>query len=152
MKQYLFDTGPLVALLKGRAGAEQLMRGWVLSDEAATCHVVYGEAIEYIKSHQDFALLRQNLRNLLQAVTPYRLTYAILERYADLRRAMRPPHGAGLIGDMDTLIAATALEHGLTIVTLDGDMARVPGLSAMVIPRAALRCAEHVTIHTGTSG
>jgi predicted nucleic acid-binding protein len=67
------------------------------------------------------------------------LTYAILERYADLRRAMRPPYGPGLIGDMDTLIAATALEHGLTVVTLDGDFTRVPGLAVMRLDKAALR-------------
>jgi predicted nucleic acid-binding protein len=137
--KYLLDNGPLVALLKGRADAEQLMRGWVQADEVATCQVVYGEAIEYIKSDQQFPQLRQNLRNLLQVVTPYRLTYAILERYAEIRRTLRPPYGPGLIGDIDTLIAATALEHGLTVVTLDGDMARVPGLSAMVLPRSALR-------------
>jgi predicted nucleic acid-binding protein len=139
VKKYLLDNGPLVALLKGRADAEQLMRGWVQADEVATCQVVYGEAIEYNKSDQQFPQLRQNLRNLPQVVTPYRLTYAILERYAEIRRTLRPPYGPGLIGDIDTLIAATALEHGLTVVTLDGDMARVPGLSAMVLPRSALR-------------
>lgn len=48
-----------------------------------------------------------------------RFTYAILERYADLRRQLRPPYGPGLIGDIDTLIAATALEHDLTLVTTD---------------------------------
>ena len=139
MRKYLLDNGPLVALLKGRAGAERLMRSWVLAGEAVTCQVVYGEAIEYIKGDPDCLYLRKNLRNLLQAVPPYRLTYVILERYAELRRAMRPPHGSGLIGDIDTPIAATAIEHGLTIVTMDGDMARVSDLSAMVIPRSALR-------------
>lgn len=79
-----------------------------------------------------------NLRALLGEVTPYKLTYPILERYADLRRAMRPPHGPGLIGDVDTLIAATALEHGLTVVTLDSDFQRVPGLSVMLLTRAML--------------
>jgi hypothetical protein len=72
--KYLLDNGPLVALLKGRADAEQLMRGWVQADEVATCQDVYGEAIEYIKSDQQFPQLRQNLRNLPQVVTPYRLT------------------------------------------------------------------------------
>lgn len=66
------------------------------------------------------------------------LTYGILERYADLKRLMRPPNGSGLIGDIDTLIAATALEHNLTVVTLDGDFTRVPGLSVMHLPRATV--------------
>ena len=68
----------------------------------------------------------------------YDLTYAILERYADLRRAMRSPYGSGLIGDMDTLIAATALVYDLTVVTIDSDYARVPDLSLMRLSRSAL--------------
>ena len=75
---------------------------------------------------------------LLREVRPYDLTYSILERYADLRRAMRKPYGPGLIDDTDTLIAATVLEYGLTVVTLDGDYTRVPGLSVMRLDRGAL--------------
>jgi predicted nucleic acid-binding protein len=56
-----------------------------------------------------------------------------MERYADLRRAMRPPHGPGLIGDVDTLTAATALDRNLTVVTTDRDFQRVPGLAVMLV-------------------
>ncbi|HLJ81246.1 MAG TPA: type II toxin-antitoxin system VapC family toxin [Ktedonobacterales bacterium] len=138
MRKYLLDNGPLVALLKGRRGAERLMRPWLVAQEVATSQIAYGEAIEYIRGDSDFVRRREELRTLLREVTPLRLTYGILERYADLRRAMRPPHGPGLIGDVDTLIAATALEHGLTIVTLDGDFARVPALPVMRLTRADL--------------
>lgn len=138
MRKYLLDNGPLVALLKGRPGAERLMRPWVVAQEAATSRVVYAEAIEYIKGGSDYHLRREALRTLLRAVTPLQLTYGILERYADLKRLMRPPNGSGLIGDIDTLIAATALEHNLTVVTLDGDFTRVPGLSVMHPPRATV--------------
>lgn len=62
-----------------------------------------------------------------------------LERYADIRRAMRRPHGTGLIGDADTLIAATALEQQLTVVTIDSDFERVPGLDVRLVSREALR-------------
>ncbi len=73
----------------------------------------------------------------LREVYPYFLTYAILDRYAGIRRQLRPPHVPGLIGDIDTLIAATALERGLTVVTTDGDFERVPQLKVMLItPRA----------------
>src|SRR6185437_489734 len=136
MKKYLLDNGPLVALVKGRPGAERLMRPWVELDEAATSILAYGEAIEYFRSLSDFSHHRSNLRALLQGITPYRVTYAIMERYADLRRGMR--HSVGLIGDVDTLIAATALEHDLTVVTLDSDLTRVPGLSVMHFPRSTL--------------
>jgi hypothetical protein len=38
---------------------------------------------------------RKALRALLRGVRPLPSTYGVLERYADLRRAMRPPHGPG---------------------------------------------------------
>ena len=60
-----------------------------------------------------------------------------MDRYADIRRQLRLPHGPGLIGDVDTLIAATALERGLMVVTTDSDFARVPDLQVMMLPRRA---------------
>ena len=49
------------------------------------------------------------------------------------------PYGPGLIGDIDTLIAATALHYGLTLVTTDSDFTRVPGLQLHYLPLARLR-------------
>ena len=86
------------------------------------------EIIEYIKNLHDYPTKYMGLRGLLGAIYPYFLTYSILERYAEIRRTLRPPHGPGLIGDIDTLIAATALERNLRVVTTDGDYERVPGL------------------------
>lgn len=114
------------------------MRPWVRSQEAATSIVNYGETVELIRSDTNYPARRAELQLLLGDVTPLPITYSIMERYADLRRAMRPPHGKGLIGDIDTLIAATALEHDLTTVTLDGDYSRVPGLNVMGLTRTDL--------------
>jgi len=52
---------------------------------------------------------------------------------------LRPPHGPGLIGDIDTLIAATALVYDLTLVTTDCDFTRVPQLHVMFLPRDVLK-------------
>jgi predicted nucleic acid-binding protein len=60
-----------------------------------------------------------------------------MERYADLRLRMRRPHGSGLIGDIDTLIAATALERRVQVVTTDGDFLRVPDLGALLLDRTS---------------
>ena len=68
----------------------------------ATSILVYAEVIEYLKALPDFLLRRSQLRRQLQEIRPYFLTYAIVERYADIRRSMRKPHGTGLIGDVDT--------------------------------------------------
>ena len=47
--------------------------------------------------------------------------------------------GTGLIGDMDTLIAVTALHYKLTLVTTDSDFKRVPNLSLMLLPVQILK-------------
>ncbi len=139
MRQYLLDTNVLGAYLQGRPGALSLAQGWIHNDEAATSIVVYGEITEYLKGFTEFPRHLVALRTLLKKVHPYPLTYALLEQYADIRRAMRPPYGPGLIGDIDTLIAATALNYRLTLVTTDSDFARVPGLSLMHLPLNSLR-------------
>jgi predicted nucleic acid-binding protein len=129
VKRYLLDTGPLAAYLHNRQSAIALLSPWIRQREAATSILVYGEVIEYLKGRSDFAHRRAQLRTLLAAIAPYFLTYGILERYAEIRRQLRPPHGPGLIGDIDTLIAATALERNLIVVTTDRDFQRVPGLA-----------------------
>src|SRR5207244_10850310 len=58
------------------------------------------------RDRPDFAVHRDQLRELLREISPYFLSYAIQERYADIRRILRPQ--GQLIGDIDTLIAATA--------------------------------------------
>ena len=133
MRRYLLDTAPLAALLHGRDAAVDLITPWFPRHEVATSILAYAEVIEYIKGRPDYSRHRAALRTLLREVTPYFLTYPILERYADIRRQLRRPYGPGLIGDIDTLIAATAFERGLTIVTTDADFERVPGLNLMPV-------------------
>lgn len=139
MKRHLLDTSLLVALLYDRPAAVELITPWLIRQEVATSILVYGEVVEHIKGRPRFAFHRSQLRELLEGITPYFLTYATLEHYADIRRALRPPYGPGLIGDIDTLIAATALERSLTVVTMDRDFERVPGLQVRLLAREALR-------------
>ena len=138
MRRYLLDTTPLAALLLNRPGAVTLITPWLHFHEAATSVLVYAEVVEYLKDFANYQKHLSQLQTLLREVHPYSLTYPILERYADIRRQLRPPHGAGLIGDIDTLIAATALQRNLTVVTTDADYQRVPGLNVMLIARATL--------------
>jgi predicted nucleic acid-binding protein len=138
LRRYLLDTTPLTSYFLGRPAAVQRFRPRIVNHELATSALVYAEVLEYLKSLPDFTRRARELRRLLREVYPYSLTYAALERYADLRRQMRAA-GTGLIGDVDTLIAATALDRELTVVTCDGDFERVPGLNTVVIPRGELR-------------
>lgn len=134
----MLDTAPLTSYLLGRPGAVALIEPWIEARQAATSFVVYGEIHEYLMGRSDFVAMDSQLRKLLQVVVPFLPTYASLQRYASLRRQLRPPHGPGMIGDIDTLIAATALERGVTVVTTDRDYERVPSLEVMVLSREAL--------------
>jgi predicted nucleic acid-binding protein len=133
MRQYLLDSAPLAGYLHGRQSFVDLIIPFIREHQAATSILVYAEVIEYLKGLPDFPRRRQQLQRLLREIYPYFLTYAIVERYADIRRSLRPPHGPGLIGDVDTLIAATALERNLTVITLDQDFTRVPGLRVQLL-------------------
>jgi predicted nucleic acid-binding protein len=133
MKRYLLDTSVVAAYLQNRKTAVEILTPWIKKQEAATSILVYAEVTEYIKGHSDFPKRASDLRSLLRSIYPYFLTYSILERYADIRRMLRPHIGGGLIGDIDTLIAATALERNLTIVTTDRDFERVPQLKVKLV-------------------
>lgn len=145
MRRYLLDTTPLAGYLLGRSGIVDLVNPWLDRREVATSLLVYGEVAEYLMGRRDFEIRDTQLRSLLQDITPYFLTYATLRRYAAIRRQMRPPHGLGLIGDVDTLIAATALERALTVVTTDADLTRVPNLSVMLLDRRTLNPMTDIT-------
>lgn len=139
MRRYLLDTTPLAAYLSGRPRAIDHFAPWLDREEVATSVLVYAEVVEGLRSRAAFPTLYRLLRELLLSVHPYVLTYPILDRYSLIRRQLRPPHGPGLIGDIDALIAATAQERGLTLVTSDSDFARVSDLSTILIPRDEFR-------------
>jgi tRNA(fMet)-specific endonuclease VapC len=131
MKKYLLDTSVVAGYLLARTKAIQLVRPLLAQEEVATSMLVYGEVAEYVKKFASFNAYKASLEALLEQIYPYPLTYAILERYADIRRTLRPLHQD--IGDIDTLIAATAIEHNLTIVTIDHDFERVPHLKTKLV-------------------
>ncbi len=137
MSGYLLDTTPLAAYLLSRRGAMALISPWLQRREVGTSILCYGEVVEYLHNYADFAQRQSELRELLIEIPPLSLGYETLERYADIRRTLRP--AGNLIGDMDTLIAAIALERNLTLVTCDGHFQCVPGLSVMRIAPQQLR-------------
>lgn len=143
MRRYLIDSTPLAALVSNRPPAVALITPWMRQHEAATSILVYGEVLEGLQSRPNPVQRHRDLLTLLGEITPYFVTYALVQRYAALRRRLRPLYGPGPIGDIDTLIAATALEYELTLVTTDGDFARVPGAQ----PVAAGPGHPHATIH-----
>jgi len=139
MRLYLLDSTLLAAYLSGRKVAVDLIKPWIKKRQTATSILCYGEVIEYLKSKPNFLEHQSQLKQLLREIYPYFLTFPILERYADIRRKLRQPIGPGLIGDIDTLIAATAVERKLTLITVDTDFDRgIQGLKIKLIPRNSL--------------
>jgi len=136
MKRQLLDTPLLTAYLLNRPAAVELISPWIRDREAATSILVYGEVNEYIQGRPNYTQLHARLLELLLEIPPFFITYPIMRRYGDLRRVLRPANA--LIGDIDTIIAATAMERQLTVVTADGDFQRVPGLQVVPVPRAHL--------------
>ena len=135
MRRYLLDTTPLTAYLHARPAMVSLAQPWIRSREAATSILVYGESLEYLQGFADYPRRHTQLRRLLRAVVPVFIGHTVMERYATLRRQLRPPYGPGLIGDIDLLIAATALTHNLILVTTDSDFERVPDLQFLQLDR-----------------
>ena len=113
------------------------------SRELGTSILVYGEVVESFKGYPNFRRRHAALRALLRLVHPYLPSYPIMERYADLRRQLRPPHGPGLIGNIDTLIAATVLTANLELIITDSDFTRVPGLRVMLLDRRTFQLVTH---------
>jgi predicted nucleic acid-binding protein len=136
MTRQLLDTPLLSALLLQRPAAVQLVTPWMENAQVATSILVYGEVNEYIRGRPDYDALHTRLLDLLSGVPPLFLTYSIMRRYGDIRRALRRTND--LIGDFDTLIAATALERDLTVVTADRDFERISNLNVTLIPRSQL--------------
>jgi predicted nucleic acid-binding protein len=139
VKRYLIDTGPLTAYLMGRQRAVDLIGPLLRERLATTSALTYGEVVEHILNQPNSAARLRQLRVIMRDLRPIGATYPILHRYATLRRQMRRPYGSGIIGDVDTLIAATALERDLTVVTTDGDFMRVPGLKVLLMLPSTLK-------------
>ncbi len=136
MRRHLLDTPLLAAYLFNRPAAVALISPWIQQRECATSILVYGEVNEYIQGRPNYADLHARLLELLEEIPPFFLTYPIMRRYGEIRRTLRRTNS--LIGDIDTLIAATALERSLSVATADGDFRRVPGLTITLIPRSQL--------------
>ena len=139
MRRYLVDTTPLAAFLNGLPPVTALLTPWLTARALGTSIMVYGEVVESFKGYPDFPRRHAALRALLRLAHPYLPSYRTMERYADLRRQLRPPHGPGLIGDIDTVIAATALTYNLELITTDRDFLRVPGLRVLLLDRTTFQ-------------
>jgi tRNA(fMet)-specific endonuclease VapC len=90
--------------------------------------ITYGEIYEGIYSAPEPERQEKGFLSLLKAITVVNLTPEIMKAFAMMRMDLR--RAGQLIGDLDTLIAATAYEAGTRLVTRNRKhFERIPGVT-----------------------
>lgn len=123
---YLLDSDFLIKALAGYAGTLQMMERLAPSGMAVSI-VSTGELYEVAFRSPNPEAFLGSLRRFLLPFPIVHLAEPIMERFAEIRCFLR--RRGELIPDFDILIGATALYHGLTLLTYDtGHMKRIPDL------------------------
>jgi tRNA(fMet)-specific endonuclease VapC len=123
---YLVDTDWVIDYLKARTQAVQLLQS-LASEGLSISIITYGEVYEGIVDSPDSARHERGLLDLLSWVEVITLTQSSMKLFAELRSDLR--RQGQLITDFDLLIAATAIEKNLTLITRNRrHFERVPNL------------------------
>jgi tRNA(fMet)-specific endonuclease VapC len=127
MSRYLLDTDWIVDVLNGQETAIQTFLELAPAGLAISI-ITYGELYEgaYYARNPQPALA--GLHSFLKGKAVLPLTQPIMERFAQIRGGLPRPVRQQ-IGDLDILIAATCLEHNLTLLSRNlKDFQQIPGL------------------------
>lgn len=111
---YLVDTDRVTDWLVGRPDATELLARLSL-DGLSVSLITFGEVYEGIYFGRDSRASERGFRRFLLEVDVLPLSRAIMQRFAQVRGDLR--RRGQLIGDTDILIAATAIQHDLTLLT-----------------------------------
>ena len=128
MSRYLLDTDWVVDVLNGQDTAIQTVLELAPSGLAISI-ITYGELYEGAAFAHDPQPALAGLRAFLKGKDILPLTQAVMERFAQIRGSLpRPVRQQS--GDLDILIAATCLEHNLTLLTRNlKDFQQIPDLT-----------------------
>lgn len=128
MSQHLVDTDWLIQVLHGNADATQTLTDLAPTGLAISL-ITYGELYQGAYYARDPNVALDALGDVLAGFDILPLTQAIMQRFAVVRGSLTR-NQRQQVGDMDLLIAATALEHHLTLVTFNQrDYTLIPGLT-----------------------
>ncbi|KYC43494.1 twitching motility protein PilT [Scytonema hofmannii PCC 7110] len=125
---YLLDTNILTAILKKN---EQITNK--LEEVDFIGQEVFISRIAYYESKRGliYANATRQLSELNEVCTNYKILFLdnleIFERACEIHLDLK--RRGNRLEDADILIAATAIAHGLILVSHDSDMQRVPGIS-----------------------
>ncbi|HXT34959.1 MAG TPA: type II toxin-antitoxin system VapC family toxin [Chloroflexota bacterium] len=124
---YLIDSDWIADWLNGNTTATQLISALPSSGALHISIISYGEIYEGIYYSLNPTAAAQGFRRFLQAVTILPLSRRTMQVFARTRGQLR--QGGNLIPDADLLIAATAMQHTLTLATRNKKhFSRIPGL------------------------
>jgi len=125
--KYLVDSDYVADYLGARPNAIQLLSSFA-KDDLSISLITYGAIYEGIHFGRDPQKTTDVFQRFLRSVVILALTQPIMQRFARIRGALR--RTGNIIGDFDILIAATAIQHNLTLVTRNiKDYQRIPHLT-----------------------
>jgi tRNA(fMet)-specific endonuclease VapC len=127
MSSYLLDTDWIVDVLNGQEKAIHTVLELAPAGLAISI-ITYGELYEGAAFTDEPQPALTGLRSFLKGKAILPLTQPIMERFAQIRGSL-PRQMRQQIGDFDILIAATCLEHNLTLLTRNlRDFQHIPTL------------------------
>lgn len=122
MSSYLLDTGIIIRHLRGKKPIVHLLRGLGKQSQLAIASVTRLEIRMAMRQNEQFLTSK-----LLSRFQTYALDNAIADRAGDLMRWTQQNQRS--LAVPDAIIAATAIQHQLTLVTLNTkDFAFLPNL------------------------
>ena len=125
---YLIDTDWVIDLLASVPEAVQLLDR-LAQDGIAISIITYMEAYQGVERSPHPEEAQNKLRAFLDSLPVVSLSPAVAQRCARLRETLRKQGKRVNARSLDLIIAATALEYNLTLVTRNTeDYADVPGL------------------------
>ncbi len=126
---HLIDTDVLIYHLNDVAAATQLLRQIFRSSQPAISTITYMEVLEGLPLSPDPASAGARFRALSIHVPLIDVDRTIAEQCARIRQQLRGQGRSLRPRALDLLIAATAIEHGLTLVTNNPrDYRDIPGI------------------------
>ena len=117
------DTSVWVEFLRGgRGGDSSVVEDLIRSSQAVTCGMVLAELLAGVRDAEDRRQLQEALAGLDYLETREQTWRRAGELAAELRSKGRT------LPMSDLIVAALAIEHGLTVLTADSHFRHIPGV------------------------
>jgi tRNA(fMet)-specific endonuclease VapC len=125
--KYLVDTDWVAEYLKGRDPAVRTLDAMAPEDLAVSL-ITYGEIYEGIYYGRDPKRAEQGFLQFLRGIDVIPVNKAMMKEFAQMRGQLRK--SGQIIGDLDLLIAATAIYHDVPLITHNlRHFSRIPTLN-----------------------